>query len=162
MVPVAVDELQHGSKQNSQPGGWPLFAALDRLLLVVGSTEGYDLYIHLGKTGLGDLQLLGGGVGEVDDAPLGEDTPIIDSHYDRFPGVEINHAHDAAKRQGGVAGRHGVHVELLTTGRAMAVEYRAVPRGNAVEFILNGSGNGLWWSLHHWCRAQDGGRRWRG
>jgi hypothetical protein len=44
----------------------------------------------------------------------------------------------------------------------MAVEYRAVPRGNAVEFILNGSGNGLWWSLHHWCRAQDGGRRWRG
>jgi hypothetical protein len=55
----------------------------------------------------------------------------------------VNYPHDAAKREGGVAGRHGVHVEPLTAGCTMAVEDGTVPRRNAVEFVLIRSGSGL-------------------
>src|ERR1039457_5795439 len=61
--------------------------------------QGDDLQRHRSETGPGDLQLLCGGIGEVDDSPLVEYAAIVDAHHHRLLGVLIHQAHQRAEGQ---------------------------------------------------------------
>src|SRR5579883_3264559 len=53
---------------------------------------------------------------EIDDAAVDIRSPIIDTHHDRAPIVEVRDAHDTVERQGAVRRRQIVHVIALAAG----------------------------------------------
>src|SRR5690606_4526573 len=83
---------------------------------------------------------LGGGAGEVDDAPALERAPVVDAHDDAAPVLQVVDAHQRVEGQLAVGGGELGGVEHLAVGGAAAGEARPVPRGLA---LLHGEGRRL-------------------
>ena len=77
------------------------------------------------------VELLGGFVGEVDDAVAGERAAVVDAHDDAFIVIQIGHSHQRAEGQGAMGGGQLVLVEALATGGTFALVFGAVIGGLA-------------------------------
>src|SRR5215204_6253019 len=74
-----------------------------------------------------DADRLSGCLREVDHAPVGVRTPVVDAHHHRLARALVGDPHLAAERQGLVGCRQVVGVEPLAIGRLLAVKAGAVP-----------------------------------
>jgi hypothetical protein len=81
-------------------------------------------------------QLLGGGLGQVDDPAVDERAAVVDPHLHLAAVVEVGDLDDARQRQRLVGRRRQVHVEDLAVGRAAIVELLAVPRADPALVIV--------------------------
>lgn len=93
--------------------------------------QGDDLKSHRSESGPGHSQFLGGGIGEIDHAPLVELATIVDAHNYRLLGVEVHDSDQSSEGQCRMTSSHGKHIESLAAGCAMAVQNGAVPGGDA-------------------------------
>lgn len=84
---------------------------------------------HLGHTAGGDAELLGGSVGQIDDAAAVEGTAIIDPHDSGAPIPEVGDAHAGAEGKGAMGCGESAGTEDLATGGAVSVEAGAIPAG---------------------------------
>jgi hypothetical protein len=80
--------------------------------------------------------------GQVNFTPLHIGAVIVDSHFDRSPVIEVAYHHVAPKGVERRGGRQVVLVVDLTARGRMAVEARAVPRGDAQLRICRSGGRG--------------------
>ena len=96
-----------------------------------GSRRLHDFDANFRDTGLIDIELVGGGEREIDDASGDERAAIGDAHENRVICLEIGDAHDRSERQRTVCGGHGVHVVDFAVRSATGVIGRSVPTGES-------------------------------
>src|SRR5215211_6752124 len=78
-----------------------------------------------------DADRLSGCLREVDHAPVGVRTPVVDAHHYRLARAFVLDPNLGAERQGFMGCRQSVGVERLAIRGALAVKARAVPGGRA-------------------------------
>ena len=101
-------------------------AAVVRALLVV---DGHHL--HAGDAGLNHIDLLGGGVGEIDDAAASKGAAVGHLHHDLAAVGHVAHADHRAEGQRAVGAGQAVAVVGRTVAGAAAVKLVAVVCGVA-------------------------------
>src|SRR5690606_4494819 len=65
--------------------------------------------------------------GKIDDAGAMEGAPVVDAHDDRFTRAGPRHPRIAGNGQGGMGGRHGVHIVGFAVGGLFAMKFPSVP-----------------------------------
>ena len=111
-------------------------------LRVVGA-DALDAYFGFAE----QTDLLGCGVGEIDDGAGLVGPTIVDANEGGFAVVQVGDAEPAAEGEGWVRAGEGVHVEALAGGGALALKGAAVPGGDTClepvvvfRFCLGGGG----------------------
>src|SRR5262245_24591213 len=89
--------------------------------LVLPRTMVEHLEAHPRDSLLDELQLPGGGVGEVDQTSLRIGTAIVDAHHDRVAIREVRDPDPASERQGAMRRGEGIPVVVLAVGGAVPV-----------------------------------------
>jgi hypothetical protein len=127
-----------------------------RLFFLAVPAQRDDLKCNWGETRLGNVEFLRGSIRKIDDASRRKDATIVDAYHDRFVGIEVSHPHLRAEWQGGMAGRHGVHVEAFAAGGPMPIEHGAVPGSDAAKKGILRSSFSFFGRKLSRCSAQNG------
>jgi len=128
------------------------------LLFGVRFAQRDDFQLDCGKSGLGHRQLLGGGQGEINDAPLLKSASIGNANHHRPLVHGVANPNQRAKGKSWMAGGHGVHVVALSTCGMAAVESSAIPGGQAFECMSRSAFHGLMRRQRYRRRARCGDR----
>ena len=90
-----------------------------------------DLKFDLGQATRLERKLLGGGVGEVDDAVFRHGPAVVYSYDNAALVAEVGDAEERSQREVAVGGGEVVHVEVFAAGGGAALEGAAVPGGHS-------------------------------
>ena len=97
---------------------------------------GQDLHPHLGGAGSLEVQELSAPLGDIQDPPMGERSPVVNLKGDLAPVDEVRHPDKAGQRQCPMRRGQTVLVVGLAAGRLLPVKAGTVPGGNAGLVIL--------------------------
>src|SRR5258706_14892363 len=87
----------------------------------------HRLHSHRGDAAVNDADCRRGGVGEIDNAPLGVRTAVVDFNLDGFAVLDVGHLGFGAQEQSFMRGSHLGFIEDFAGGGFFATETRAVP-----------------------------------
>ena len=146
-------------KETASLEGWPFLSWKEfrGSSAAAGPAQGNNLQFDLGQARLGHGELLGCGIGKVDDAAfIHQVASIVDLDDDRVLVCQVDNADKRTEGEGGVAGCVGKLIEPLAAGCLASLKDPAVPGCNAVEFVASFDG-GL---LRHQGVPDQGIRCW--
>ena len=108
-------------------------ADAERLGVGCGRDERIEqLHLHAGAAVVDIAELVRGEIGKIDHPAVQERAAIVDPHHDAAAVLEVGDPGVARQRQRRMRSGHAVHVVALAGRRLLAMEFAAVPGGDAL------------------------------